>query len=141
MFTQDNLLDILTNSPQFFNRKCTEVHLRRISILILGGKWFIACNVNIPLYDADIPKQQQQSPVRKLQEGRQRTTHKRQGRHYFKMHTDSSCRKQIILTITSMHLFSLQAPQQPKNAINAMRTPAAIITLGPVAYGTLERVT
>jgi len=42
------------------------------------------------------------------------------------------------LTMTSMHLFSFQAPQHPMNEIKAIRQPAAMVTLDPVAYGILS---
>ena len=35
----------------------------------------------------------------------------------------------------SMHLFSFQAPQHPRNEIIAMRTPAAIKIWDPDAFG------
>ena len=40
------------------------------------------------------------------------------------------------LTMISIHLFSFQAPQHPRNEITATSTPAAIITLDPDAFGT-----
>lgn len=45
------------------------------------------------------------------------------------------------LTMISMHLFSFQAPQHPRNEITATRTPAAIITLDADAFGTDSMVT